>query len=195
MRHNRDKKKFSRHGGHLRCMLANMTNDLIVEGRIKTTTPKAKVLRSYVEKMITLGKAGTVASRRRAMAFMRSKSAVTKLFTEVAPRYTERPGGYTRIMKNGFRDGDCAPMAIIELVEDKVKKAKKKPAKKATKVTKAAEEPKAAKPDAKKAEAAKPANKAEATETKAAKPATKKTEANDAKPAAKKAEPKETKSE
>jgi large subunit ribosomal protein L17 len=131
-------------------MLANMTNDLIVEGRIKTTTPKAKVLRSYVEKMITLGKAGTVASRRRAMAFMRSKSAVTKLFTEVAPRYTERPGGYTRIMKNGFRDGDCAPMAIIELVEDKVKKAKKKPAKKVA-VKKAATDAKpkaAAKPKA-----------------------------------------------
>ncbi len=175
MRHNRDKKKFSRHGGHLRCMLANMTNDLIVEGRIKTTTPKAKVLRSYVEKMITLGKAGTVASRRRAMAFMRSKSAVTKLFTEVAPRYTERPGGYTRIMKNGFRDGDCAPMAIIELVEDKVKKAKKKPSKKKTaaktaKVTKAAEpkvEKQAKKADASEAKAPKSAKKTAAKETRA----------------------------
>ncbi len=178
MRHNRDKKNFSRQGGHLRCMLANMTNDLIVEGRIKTTTPKAKVLRSYVEKMITLGKAGTVASRRRAMAFMRSKSAVHKLFTEVAPRFTERPGGYTRIMKYGFRDGDCAPMSIIELVEDKVTKAKKKPAKKVA-VKKAEAAPKAAKPKAEAKPKAKAKPKAEPkpkAEIKAAKKAGAKSE-------------------
>ncbi len=116
MRHNRDDKRFSRHSGHLRCMMANMTNALILHGRIKTTTPKAKELRRYVERMITLGKKGSLPARRRAMAFMRNKTAVTKLFNEVAPRYRERNGGYTRILKVGFRPGDCAPMAIIELV-------------------------------------------------------------------------------
>ncbi len=121
MRHNRDVKRFSRTGGHLRCMMSNMTNSLIMEGRIKTTTPKAKALRRYAEKMITLGKKSTLASRRRAMAFMRNKSAVTRLFTEVAPGYEQRKGGYTRILKVGIRAGDSAPMSIIELVETEVK--------------------------------------------------------------------------
>ncbi len=124
MRHNKDDKRFSRTGGHLRCMMSNMTNSLIEKGRIQTTTPKAKLLRRYVERMITLGKSGTLPARRRAMAFMRSKSAVTRLFADVAPRYNERKGGYTRILKTGFRPGDCAPMSIIELVEaDAEKKA------------------------------------------------------------------------
>jgi len=124
MRHNKDDKRFSRTGGHLRCMMANMTNSLIEKGRIQTTTPKAKMLRRYVERMITLGKSGSLPARRRAMAFMRSKSVVTRLFTEVAPRYRERSGGYTRILRTGFRAGDSAPMSIIELVEaDSEKKA------------------------------------------------------------------------
>ncbi len=117
MRHNKDDKRFSRTSGHLRCMMSNMTNSLILNGRIKTTTPKAKLLRSYVEKMITLGKNGSLPARRRAMAFLRDKTMVTRLFAEVAPRYTARNGGYTRIMKTGFRAGDCAPISIIELVE------------------------------------------------------------------------------
>jgi len=124
MRHNKDDKRFSRTGGHLRCMMANMTNSLIEKGRIQTTTPKAKLLRRYVERMITLGKSGSQPARRRAMAFMRDKTIVTRLFTDVAPRYRERSGGYTRILKTGFRPGDCAPMSIIELVEaDTEKKA------------------------------------------------------------------------
>ena len=156
MRHNRDDKRFSRNSGHLRCMLANMTSDLITHGRIKTTTPKAKVLRRYAERMITLGKRGDVAARRRAMAFMRSKPAVKKLFDEVAGRFAERPGGYTRIMKLGPRPGDAAPMSIIELVESAVAKA---PAKKAAPKKKAAKAP-AKKAPAKKAPAKKAAGKA-----------------------------------
>ena len=117
MRHNRDEKRFDRTYSHLKSMLSNMTNDLVMYGRIRTTTPKAKVLRSYAEKMITLGKDGSVAARRRAMAFMKNKAAVTKLFDALAPQYKERNGGYTRIFKLGNRPGDNAAMAIIELVE------------------------------------------------------------------------------
>jgi len=117
MRHNRDMKRFSRTRGHLRCMMANMTNDLLKHGRIKTTTAKAKELRRYTERMITLGKAGDLASRRRAMAFLRSKTNVTRLFVDIAPLFKDRQGGYTRMLKIGFRNGDCAPMSIIELTE------------------------------------------------------------------------------
>jgi len=118
MRHNRDEKRFDRTSGHLKSMLSNMTRDIIRHGRIKTTTPKAKLLRRRVEKMITLGKSGTLPARRRAMAFLRSKSAVSKLFSEVAGRFKDRNGGYTRILKLGVRPGDGAPMSIIELVEE-----------------------------------------------------------------------------
>jgi large subunit ribosomal protein L17 len=124
-------------------MLSNMTNDLVENGRIKTTTPKAKALRRHAEKMITLGKNGSVAARRRAMAFMRSKTAVTRLFDEVAPRYKERNGGYTRILKIGPRPGDNASMSIIELVEETITKTKPKPKKKAAaRKTAAAKAPK-----------------------------------------------------
>lgn len=141
MRHNRDDKRFSRPLGHFRCLMANLTNSLFESGRIKTTVPKAKELRYYAERMITLGKAGDVASRRRAMAFMRNKETVTKLFDEIAPKYKERNGGYTRILKIGYRSGDSAPVSIIELVGEadsaaagvssKAKKKKTAPAKKA----------------------------------------------------------------
>ncbi len=145
MRHNRDEKRFSRTSAHLKSMLANMTNDLIISGRIKTTTPKAKLLRRYAERMITLGKSGSLASRRRAMAFMGNKSAVTKLFEEVAGRYVERSGGYTRVLKIGVRHGDCAPMSLIELVEGKpTPSAKSKSSKKSTAKAKAAAKPKTA---------------------------------------------------
>jgi large subunit ribosomal protein L17 len=133
-------------------MLAGMTNALIVSGRIKTTTPKAKLLRRHAERMITLGKSGSLSARRRAMAFMRSKSAVTKLFGEVAERYVERNGGYTRVLKIGVRHGDCAPMSLIELVEGKsTPSAKPKPSKKSaakgktTSKAKTAAKPKTAK--------------------------------------------------
>jgi large subunit ribosomal protein L17 len=131
MRHNRDEKRFDRTSGHLRCMLSNMTNDLVLAGRIRTTTPRAKLLRRYAERMITLGKAGTLAARRRAFAFMRNKAAVTRLFDEVAPKYKERNGGYTRVLKLGERPGDCAPMSIIELVEAQTRPAEKPRKKKA----------------------------------------------------------------
>lgn len=154
MRHNRDEKRFDRTFGHLRCMLANMTNDLITAGRIKTTTPRAKVLRRYAERMITLGKDGTLSARRRAMSFMRSKLAVTKLFDDIAPKYKERNGGYTRILKIGVRPGDAAPMSIIELVESAQAAATGtkavKPARKA-----AAKAPAKKKPEAPKKAAAK----------------------------------------
>lgn len=117
MRHNRDDKRFSRTIGHLRCMMANLTNDLIVYGRLRTTTPKAKELRRHAERMITLGRKGDLSARRRAMAFMRNKQAVTTLFSSVGPRFRERNGGYTRILKVGIRPGDCTPMSLIELVE------------------------------------------------------------------------------
>ncbi len=116
MRHNRDEKRFDRPSGHLRCMMANMANSLIVHGRITTTTQKAKELRKVVERMITLGKKGDTASRRRAMAFMRRKEVVKRLFDDVAPKYHERSGGYTRIIKKGTRPGDNASMSFIELV-------------------------------------------------------------------------------
>ena len=117
MRHNRDEKRFDRTYSHLKSMLSNMTNDMVMYGRIRTTTPKAKALRSHVEKMITLGKDGGLSARRRAFAFMKSKAAVTRLFDTIAPLFKERNGGYTRIMKIGNRPGDNAAMSIIELVE------------------------------------------------------------------------------
>ncbi|MBI5902342.1 MAG: 50S ribosomal protein L17 [Deltaproteobacteria bacterium] len=171
MRHNRDEKRFDRTASHLKSMMANMTNDLLLNGRIKTTTPRAKSLRRYAERMITLGKSGSLAARRRAMAFMRDKTAVTRLFSDIARNYKERHGGYTRILKLGFRPGDAAHMSIIELVESAAKaqaekpkaakkaSAKKAPAKARSKTAGAAKEPK--KPAEKKPRAKKAAKEAE----------------------------------
>lgn len=189
MRHNRDEKRFDRTYSHLKSMLSNMTNDMVMYGRIRTTTPKAKVLRSYIEKMITLGKDGGLSSRRRAMAFMKSKTAVTRLFDTVAPLFKERNGGYTRILKLGNRPGDNASMAIIELVEGPQAAAPEAPKKKAVK--------KAAAPAAAKKAPAK--EKKEAAPKKAAAP--KKTKAaaeegaKEAKPAVKRTRKKATESE
>ena len=128
MRHNRDEKRFDKKVGHLRCMMANLTNSLFISGRIKTTTAKAKELRSIAEKMVTLGKKGSLAAERQAVAFMRDKGVVKKLFKEIAPKYKDRNGGYTRILKLGPRPGDSAHMSYIELVEEgTVKKSGKKP--------------------------------------------------------------------
>ncbi len=129
MRHNKDDKRFSRNTGHLRSMMSNLTRDLLIHERIKTTTPKAKELRRSAEKMITLGKLGTLSARRRAMAFLHDKALVTKLFTELGPRYKERKGGYTRSIKAGVRHGDCAPVSLIELVDGSYGKAATKPVK------------------------------------------------------------------
>jgi large subunit ribosomal protein L17 len=119
MRHNRDEKRFNRPTGHLRCMMANMTNSLFLNGRINTTTAKAKELRRMAERMITLGKRGDMPARRRAMAFMRRKDVVAKLFNDIAPKCKDRNGGYTRTLKIGNRPGDCASMSMIELVDEK----------------------------------------------------------------------------
>ncbi len=116
MRHRKSGRQLNRNSAHRKAMFRNMACSLIEHEVIKTTLPKAKELRRVAEPLITLAKQDSVANRRLAFARMGSKKAVGKLFTEVAPRYAERPGGYTRILKCGFRPGDAAPMAFIELV-------------------------------------------------------------------------------
>ena len=117
MRHGNGLRKLNRTSAHRQAMLRNMMNSLIEHEAIKTTVPKAKELRRVVEPMITLAKVDSVANRRLAFARLRDDSSVTKLFTELGPRYKARPGGYTRILKMGFRVGDNAPMAFVELVD------------------------------------------------------------------------------
>lgn len=116
MRHRKRGRHLNRTSSHRKAMLANMAISLIEHEIIKTTVPKAKELRRVAEPLITLAKTDTVANRRLAFARLRSKAAVGKLFTELGPRYQERPGGYTRILKAGYRKGDAAPVAYIELV-------------------------------------------------------------------------------
>ena len=116
MRHRKSGRQLNRNSSHRKAMFSNMAASLIESEVIKTTLPKAKELRRVVEPLITLAKEDSVANRRLAFSRMRSKSAVGKLFTEFGPRYQDRPGGYTRILKCGFRTGDAAPMAYIELV-------------------------------------------------------------------------------
>ena len=116
MRHRKSGRHLNRTSSHRKAMFANMATSLIEHEIIKTTVPKAKELRRVAEPLITLAKTDSVANRRLAFARLRSKSAVGKLFTELGPRYQERPGGYTRILKAGYRKGDAAPVAYIELV-------------------------------------------------------------------------------
>lgn len=117
MRHGMSGRKFNRTSSHRLAMFSNMANALIKHEQIKTTLPKAKDLRPIVERLITLGKKGGLANRRLAYAHLRDNDMVTKLFTVIADRYKDRQGGYTRVLKAGFRYGDAAPMAIIELVD------------------------------------------------------------------------------
>ena len=117
MRHGHGLRKLNRTSSHRLAMLRNMMNSLIEHEVIKTTVPKAKELRRVVEPMITLAKEATVANRRLAFDRLRSRDSVTKLFNVLGPRSANRPGGYTRILKMGFRVGDNAPMAYVELVE------------------------------------------------------------------------------
>ncbi|KTC65231.1 50S ribosomal protein L17 [Legionella adelaidensis] len=117
MRHRNSGRSFSRTSSHRKAMFSNMCVSLIEHELIKTTLPKAKELRRYIEPLITVSKKDSVASRRQVFDKLRSKSAVGKLFTTLGPRYTERPGGYIRVLKCGFRPGDNAPMAIVELVD------------------------------------------------------------------------------
>jgi len=117
MRHRKSGRHFNRTSSHRKAMFQNMANSLFEHEVIKTTLPKAKELRSVVEPLITLAKKDSVANRRLAFNRTRSKDSVGKLFAELGPRYQARPGGYIRILKCGFRSGDNAPMAIVELVD------------------------------------------------------------------------------
>jgi large subunit ribosomal protein L17 len=116
MRHQKRGRKLGRDSAHRKSLYANLTSELIRHGRIRTTLAKAKEVRPVAEQMITLGKRGDLHSRRQAVAFLRQKPVVKSLFEDVAPRYAERSGGYTRIIKLGPRLGDAAEMAYIELV-------------------------------------------------------------------------------
>ncbi|MFB9886599.1 50S ribosomal protein L17 [Balneatrix alpica] len=117
MRHRKSGRHLNRTSAHRKAMFKNMAVSLFEHEVIKTTLPKAKELRRFAEPLITLAKVDSVANRRLAFARTRSKEAVGKLFTELGPRYNARPGGYIRILKCGFRDGDSAPMAYVELVD------------------------------------------------------------------------------
>jgi len=117
MRHRKSGRQLNRNSSHRKAMFRNMACSLIEHEVIRTTVPKAKELRRVAEPLITLAKSDSVANRRLAFSRMRSKAAVGKLFSEIGPRYQERPGGYTRILKCGFRAGDAAPMVFVELVD------------------------------------------------------------------------------
>lgn len=116
MRHRKSGRQLNRNSSHRQAMFRNMASSLVRHEVIKTTVPKAKELRRVIEPLITLAKEDSVANRRLAFARTRDKEVVGKLFTDLGPRYSERPGGYTRILKCGFRAGDNAPMAYVELV-------------------------------------------------------------------------------
>ncbi len=145
MRHRKHRGSLGLPSGHRRALMANLAAALIKHGRIETTEAKARAVRPYVEKLITLGKRGDLHARRQALAKLRHRPVVDLLFTDVAEAVKDRNGGYTRMIKTGFRAGDAAPMAIVELVQEEVKPKKKaKPAKKAAAKPAKQEEAKAA---------------------------------------------------
>jgi large subunit ribosomal protein L17 len=117
MRHHRAGRKLGRDASHRKALYANLTGSLIEHGRIRTTVAKAKEVRPIAEQMITLARRGDVHARRQALAYLRSQDVVHKLFSEVAPRFADRPGGYSRIVKLGPRQGDAAEMAYLEFVD------------------------------------------------------------------------------
>jgi len=167
MRHRHGLRKLNRTSSHRLAMLRNMTNSLLTHEVIRTTLPKAKELRRVAEPLITLGKDPTLANRRLALNRLRDKAVVYKLFNELGPRYAKRPGGYLRILKFGFRLGDNAPMALVELMdrtetpgattEGESSTKGKKAADKTEAATKTPKKAKAAAPEAKKAKAGKKA--------------------------------------
>jgi large subunit ribosomal protein L17 len=136
VRHQVSGRKLNRSGAHRTALFRNLLAALIRHERIKTTDAKAKELRRFADRLVTLGKQATLAARRRAFDKIRNREAVTKLFEQIAPRFQERPGGYTRITKLGLRAGDAAPLSLIEWTgeaekaADKAKPKKKQPAKK-----------------------------------------------------------------
>lgn len=165
MRHNRSINHLGRKSGHRKAMLSNMASSLILHKQIETTLAKAKALRSYVEPLITKSKEDTTHNRRTVFSYLKQKEAVSELFRVVAPKIAERPGGYTRIVKNGFREGDGADMAIMELVDFNESAA-------AAPAAPAAKKPATRRSRAKKAEAA-PAAEGAAAEAAAEAPAKK----------------------
>lgn len=116
MNHNKSYRKLGRRADHRKAMLKNLTISLVREEKIETTVTRAKELRKFLDRMVTLGKKGTLTDRRRAFAFLRDEEAVAKIFNDLAPKYAERNGGYTRIIKTSVRRGDSAELAIIALV-------------------------------------------------------------------------------
>ncbi|HOG08421.1 MAG: 50S ribosomal protein L17 [Syntrophales bacterium] len=129
MRHGKFGKKLGRSSSHRQAMLRNMVTSLIRTEKITTTDAKAKVLKSLADRMVTLGKRGDLHARRQALSFIRDRAMVIKLFDELSPRFRERPGGYTRIVKMGYRHGDNAPVSVIEFIPAvTVDKPKKKTA-------------------------------------------------------------------
>ena len=134
MRHNKAINHLGRKSGHRKALLANMATSLILNKRIQTTVAKAKALKMYVEPLITKSKEDSTHSRRVVFSYLKNKEAVTELFRTVAPKIADRPGGYTRVLKTGFRQGDGADMALIELVDfnEAALAAAPKAAKKAT---------------------------------------------------------------
>jgi len=120
MRHRKHHGGLNRPTGHRRALLANLATALITHGRIETTEPKARAMRPYVEKLITLAKRGDLHSRRQVLAKLKHRPIVDRLFDAIASASSERSGGYTRMVKTGFRNGDAAPMAVVELVDQPV---------------------------------------------------------------------------
>src|SRR5690242_15241983 len=130
MRHMNRGRKLNRTSAHRKALFRNLVLALVKHERIKTTDAKAKELRRYADRMVTLGKRGDLAARRLAFAFMQSRDAVKRLFDEIAPRFKERNGGYTRVVKFGFRRGDAAPISVVEFSDHAEQVASRKPRKK-----------------------------------------------------------------
>ena len=195
MRHLKDGRKLNRTAEHRKAMFANMSSALVKHEQIVTTLPKAKELRPFVEKLITLGKKGGLANYRRAISIMRDETQAKKIFDVLAPRYKDRQGGYIRVLKAGYRYGDAAPMAVIEFV-DRDESAKGQDSGNDNMEAQAdidkAEATAAAKKDAKAKSEAKKADDKKADDKKAA---PKKTEAKKAAPKKKPAAKKDAKSE
>jgi large subunit ribosomal protein L17 len=141
MRHRNHSGRLGINIGHRRALLANLATALLTHGRIETTEAKARAVKPYVEKLITLGKRGDLHARRQALSALRQRQIVDRLFDDVATAYSGRPGGYTRIIKTGFRAGDAAPMAVVELVEAGFEAKPVKAAKPAAKAKAAKAEP------------------------------------------------------
>ena len=173
MRHNKKFNHLGRKSGHRKAMLANMASSLILHKRIETTLAKAKALRVYIEPLITKSKDDTTHSRRTVFSYLKQKEAITELFRVIAPKIADRPGGYTRVLKLGFRQGDAADMAMIELVDfnEVMISGAKAEVKKATTrrsgVKKATDAAESGEPKAPKAPKAKPEPKAKAVAPKA----------------------------